>query len=371
MISALHGLAMQEKEEVPRTRCGYTPSESIRAFDKAMLENGAIGTGKALHFAADIVTSGGIDSIIRSMWDYAICHIGLASPRIFVYLKRRIEEIRKMMAQLPDEGAYSNEEFQVRMGEIVLVLREAPARTVLSWPKVGAETHNEGWIRAIASAPETAVLRKVWRPEGDSSILRTVGAELCKAITDGATEKALFWIKWLFEEEARVKKEVKGGNLTSYERGAPGSKQKAGVGFFVLALYAETYKEFASKGLARMHEEFQALMDLWRSGKDIQGGAKKQILTVLTQILCEVPRWKVPAAPALIRDPVAMAQAIRQVPKFFREVLVNDPPKGITAITKAFRSRGTETKPKPKKGVPVEDKMSAFDKALDDYFAKM
>jgi hypothetical protein len=197
-----------------------------------------------------------------------------------------------------------------------------------------------------------------------------VGAELCRAITDGATEKALFWVKWLFEEEARVKKEVKGASLTSYERGAPGSKQKAGVGFFILALYAETYKEFASKGLTRMHEEFQTLMDLWRTGKDIQGGAKKQILTVLTQILCEVPRWKVPAAPALIRDPVAMSQAIRQVPKFFREVLAYDPPTGIAAITKAFRSRGTETKPKAKKGVPAEEKMSAFDKALDDYFAR-
>jgi hypothetical protein len=359
------------KEETPRTRCGYTPSESIRAFDKAMLESGAIGTGKALHFAADIVTSGGVDSIMRSMWDYAICHIGLASPRIFVYLKKRMEDLRKMMAQLPDEGAYSNEEFQVRVGEIVLVLRDAPARTVLPWPKVGAETHTEGWIRAISAAPETAALRKVWRPEGDSSILRTAGAELCKAITDGATEKALFWIKWIFEEEGRVRKEK--GNLTTYDRGSPGSKQKAGAGFFILALFGEIYKEFAAKGLTRMHEEFQTLMDLWRNGKDIQGGSKKQILTVLTQILCEVPRWKVPAAPTLIKDPVAMSQAIRQVPKFFREVLAYDPPSGVAAIAKAFKTRGKvdpKLLTKAKKGEAAEDKMSAFDRALDEYFSK-
>ena len=366
-------LLQPQPEEIPRTRCGYTPSESIRAFDKAMLESGAIGTGKALHFAADIVSSGGFESWVRSAWDYAICHIGLASPRIFLYLKKRIEEIKKILAQLPDEAAYTSEEFQVRVGEIVLVLREAPARTVLSWPKVGPETHSEGWIRAIAAAPETTVLRKVWRPEGDSSILRMAGAELCKAIVDGATEKALFWVKWMFEEEGRMKKEVKGGNLTSYDRGTPGSKQKAGVGFFVLALYAETYKEFAAKGLVRMHEEFQTLVDLWRNGKEIQGGAKKQILTVLTQILCEVPRWKVPAAPALIRDPVAMSQAIRQVPKFFREVMAYDPPSSIASITKAFRSRGkVEPKnvAKAKKGEAAEDKMSAFDRALEDYFAK-
>ena len=359
------------KEETPRTRCGYTPSESIRAFDKAMLESGAIGTGKALHFAADIVTSGGVDSIMRSMWDYAICHVGLASPRIFVYLKKRLEDLRKMMVQLPDESAYSNEEFQVRVGEIVLVLRDAPARTVLPWPKVGAETHTEGWIRAIAAAPETAALRKVWRPEGDSSILRTAGAELCKAITDGATEKALFWIKWIFEEEGRMKKDK--GSLTTYDRGSPGSKQKAGAGFFILALFGEIYKEFAAKGLTRMHEEFQTLMDLWRNGKDIQGGAKKQILTVLTQILCEVPRWKVPAAPTLIKDPVAMSQAIRQVPKFFREVLAYDPPSGVATIAKAFKTRGKidpKVVSKAKKGEAAEDKMSAFDRALDEYFAK-
>lgn len=362
------------EDQIPRTRCGYTPSESIRAFDKAVLESGALGTGKALHFAADVVTSGGIDSFIRSIWDYSISHVGIASPRIFVYLKKRIEEIVDLLRRLPDETAYTSEEFQIRIGEIVLVVRDAPTKTLVGWPKVGPETHTETWIRAAGGATETAVLRKVWRPEGDSSVLRTAGAELCKAITDGAIEKALFWIKWLFEEEGRIKKETKGASLTTYERGAPGSKHKAGVGFFILALYAETYKELASKQLVRMHEEFQTLLDLWRTSKDISGTAKKHILTILTQILCEVPRWKIPAAPQLIKDPVAMSQAIRQVPKFFKEVLAHDPPSGVAAITKAFRTRGKvdpKTIQKAKKGEAAQEKMSAFDKALDDYFSRM
>jgi hypothetical protein len=87
-----------------------------------------------------------------------------------------------------------------------------------------------------------------------------------------------------------------------------------------------------------------------------------------------VPRWKVPAAPSLIKDPVAMSQAIRQVPKFFREVLVNDPPSGVAAIAKAFKTRGKidpKVVSKAKKGEAAEDKMSAFDKALDDYFSRM
>jgi hypothetical protein len=237
---------------------------------------------------------------------------------------------------------------------------------------VGIETHLDGWIQAVVAAPQTAVLNKVWRPEGDSPILRTAGAELCKAIADGSIEKALFWIKWLFEEEAKMRKEVKGASLTTYERAPAGSKQKAGVAFFILSFYAEIYKELAAKQLVRMHEEFQSILDIWRSDdKQIQGGARKQILTILTQILCEVPKWKIPAAPPLIKDPVAMSQAIRQVPKFFKEVVAYDPPAGLTALTKAFRSRGKPPPvPKVKKGLAAEAKMDAFDKALEDYFAR-
>lgn len=365
-------LAVKEEEVKPRTRCGYEPHESVRAFEKALTQAGALSTGRALHFAADIVSSGGIDAFIKAIWDFAISHIGLASPRIFVYLKKRIEDILEMLKRLPDEEAYKSEEFQVRIGELVLVIRDAPTRTAVPWPKVGAETHFEGWIRAVAAAPQTAVLNRVWKAEGDSPVLKTAGAELCKAITDASIEKALFWIKWLFEEEAKTRKEMKGATLTTYDRAPAGTKHKAGVAFFILALYGEIYKELAGKQLVRMHEEFQSLLDIWKSGdKLIQGGARKQVLTVLTQILCEVPRWKVPAAPTLIKDPVAMSQAIKQVPKFFREVMAYDPPTASVALVKAFRSRGkAPVAPKVKKGEVAEAKMDAFDKAMEDYFSR-
>jgi hypothetical protein len=326
------------------------------------------------------VASGGLDSFLRSLWDYSLTHIGLASPRAFVYLRKRTEELADILKRLPDETAYAQEEFQVRVGELVLVLREAPTRSAVPWPKVGPETHADDWIRSVAGgAPETAALRKVWRPEGDLSILRTVGAELCKAIGDGTTTRALFWIKWLFEEEAKAAKEVKGAGLTTIDRGgsaAAGRHKKGGasVGGFVLELYAEIYKELLAKGAVRMNEEFQVLVDLWRQGdKHIHGAAKRHILAILTQILCEVPRWKVPAAPALIKDPVAMGQAIRQVPKFFREVLAYDPPRNVTLVTKAFHKRGKvdgKAAAVAKKGEAAATQMDAFDKALEAYFSR-
>jgi len=128
------------------------------------------------------------------------------------------------------------------------------------------------------------------------------------------------------------------------------------------------------KGVVRMHEEFQTLLDLWRNGdKRVQGGAKKQILTVLTQILCEVPRWKVPAAPTLIKDPVALTTTIRQVPQFFREVLAYDPPQSSAAVAKAFRARGkvdAKAVAKAKKGESSMAQMDAFDAAMEAYFAR-
>ena len=374
-MSSLAGGGSTEPEI--RTRCGYIPNESLRSFEKALCQTGVVAAGRALHFGADVACSGGLDCLIRSLWEYAICHIGIASPRIFVYLKRRAEEIQAMMRTLPDEQAYRMEEFQIRVGEMVLTLREAPARTVTAWPKVGPETHVEGWLRTVATAPETEVVRRVWKAGGDMDVLRIVGAEICKAVGDGSTEKALFWVKWLFEEEVRIKKEVRGGTLTTVDRGGGTGKGGAGgkgVGFFVLGLYAETYKELMARGTVRMHEEFQTLLDLWRNGdKRVQGGAKKQILTVLTQILCEVPRWKVPAAPALIKDPVALTTTIRQVPQFFREVLAYDPPQAGAAVVKAFKARGkvdAKATAKAKKGEGMAAKMDAFDAALEAYFGR-
>lgn len=357
---------------VPRTRCGYKPAEVTAAFIKALSEAGAHGTGKTLHYAADIVCSGGVQTVFRALWDYALVHVGIASPRIFVYLRQRITELEGMMKRLPDDVCYGTEEFQIRMGELILVTRDAPRRSLVPWPKVGQETHEQGWMRAaVDGATETAALRRVWRPEGDLSILRTAGSQLCKAIGEGSTDRALFWVKWLLEEEVLTRKAQKGASLSTIERGPAGQSKAArtDVSFFILDLYIEIYKEFAEKQAVRMHEEFKALVELWRSPpKGLGGGAKRQILALLTQILAEVPRWKVPAAPALIADPVFLSRAVTQTPKFYKEVLAYEAPKQPHLLAKLFKTRGGLAE-KPKKAVAViEDKTAALDKALAEYF---
>jgi hypothetical protein len=359
-----------EPEDPVRTRCGYPPAEVIQSFTKALNEAGGTATGRILHFTADLVCSGGFNSFAKALWEFALNHIGIASPRIFVYLNQRMQEIMKMLKTLPDETAYSTEEFQIRIGELVLVLRDAPTKSVVPWPKVGPETHEEGWLRAIKTdtVTESAALRIVWKPEGDMGILRTAGNHLCKAINDGSVDKALFWVKWLIEEESIVHKLQKGASLSTIERGPAtlASKARKDVTFFILHLYSEIYKELAAKGLVRMNEEFQSLLELWKDPpKGL--GSKKQILVILTQILAEVPKWKVPAAPALIKDPVYLSRAVRMVPKFFHEVLAYDSPKRSAELAKAFKTKGVIVKPKAKKAQGAMSQMEAFDRAMDAY----
>ena len=363
-------------ENIPRTRCGYIPHEVVQGFQKAICEAGTFSTGRVLHFAADIVASGGISILVKLLWEYALLHIGIASPRIFVYLKQRLTDIDELTKRLPDEALWTTEDFQIRIGEIILVLREAPTRSIMPWPKVGPETHEESWIRGAITDPvtETAVVRKVWRPEGDMPLLRTAGAQLCKAINDGSTEKALFWLKWLLEEEVMTRKYDK-SVLSTSQRGPANltMRQRTDVSFFVIHLYAEMYKEFAAKQLVRMNEEFQTLLDMWKvPPKGVAGSARKQILVVLTQILSEVPRWKVPAAPTLIKDPVFLSRAVTQTPKFFKEVLAYAAPANQNVLVKYF-TKGKSTVEakvvvKAKQKDAAEEKMSALDQALDDYF---
>jgi hypothetical protein len=366
---------LAEPEPEIRTRTGYKPYDCLKAFSMALQDSGVINTGKALHFSTDLVCSGGYDIWVRSIWDFAIEHIGIGSPRIFVYLKKRIGELDALVSRLDEDALWKGDEFQTRVCELIFVLRECPLRTRTPWPKVGPETHREGWLRAVSTnATETEVVKRVFKSSNDLYPLHIVACELLKACMDAATEKALFWIRWLLDEDIRLRKENSGAGLSTMDRGPANlnAKQRSDVGYFILQLFVEAYKELAAKGTIRMNEEFQALSELYR-GSDKRVGAKgrRDILALMAQILCEVPRWKVPAAPTLIKDPAALSRAIQQSPNFFKEVLAN--PRVTLPGNKAIFTTGKQSqkqKEKVKQGQTMETKFSAFDAAMEAYLNK-
>jgi hypothetical protein len=373
----IQNITMEEEKEDkrPRTRTGYLVPEAYSCYEKALGEVGTSASGKAMHFAADIVCSGGLEIWIRGAYSYSVQHIGLANPRIFVYLKQRITELDKKYAILPQESFYSHPEVQSNIAECVLVLQLCPKRSKIAWPKVDDNTKRPGWLRGVAGSPETRVTRTVWKSDQDSPSLYLVSNEFCKAIQEGAQERALFWIKWTMEEDARVRKETKGSGLSTKERGV-GAKGNTDAGHFIASVLIEIYKELAASNSIRMNEEFGELCRLWRGGEiRMATNLRRDCLGLMALICCEVPRWKVPAAPSLVADPIRLSRAVGQSGAFFNEVLANPmrleneiKPKMMKTARAATKTKAMTEK--EKKELTMEEKFTEYDAVMEKYLSK-
>jgi hypothetical protein len=359
----------EELEQQITSRRGYQLKDLAKAFLQCLGETGPIASGKLIHFTADMVTSGGLQLWEKLCWDYAYDHIGVASPRIFHFLFRKFRELNELSAKMPMEGFFKKKEIQEQLVEIVLILQECPKKTKCKIPTVTPDTHeNETWLRSVLRTTDKLAVRKVYQRNSDLEQLLHAGNEMVYAIQEGAPERALFWVKWLLEEDAIVKKKF-GTGLTTIERGPPQLKpaQKASVGYYIIAVLAEVYKEFAEKGMVRMHEEFQALLDIYRSS-DFRITQRKKLdtIAIMIQILTDVPKWKVPAAPSLVQDPTKLQRAVSQSESFFREVLMLPLPKKLLPPTV------TGLKPKkvkePSKQEQLEQRLAAIDEMTMNFY---
>ena len=360
-----------EEDVRARTRCGYLVPDAFHAYQVALSEAGSAASAKAIHFAADIVCSGGLDIWIRAAYTFSIKKIGLGNPRILVYLRDIIKRLDAKVAVLPQEGFFSNPDIQAMIGETIFILQLCPKKPTINWPKVDESTKRPGWLRGIASSPETKATRTIWSSDGDSTPLYLISNELCKAVQDGSTERALFWIRWAYEEDARIRKETKGPGLTKKERLMVGSNaQKTDVGLYFIGVLIEIYKELAEKQLVRMHEEVSEIARLWKSGeKRMASSNKKDLIALLVTICCEVPRWKVPAAPPLTQDPTRLARAVSQVPGFFQEVLAFKP-LPVNSQLKPKMMQAPKKKKEEVKTNPMDDHLAAYDAAMEAYLNK-
>jgi hypothetical protein len=124
-----------------------------------------------------------------------------------------------------------------------------------------------------------------------------------------------------------------------------------------------------------MHEEFQELINLWR-GKQARLSSKQkyECIALMILVITEVPRWKVPAAQPLIKDPTVMSRAVQQSVRFFQEVLVKPRvnsimPKDLTGSKKS-KKRSAESKVTDEKSSSSEDKMRLMDEMVMAFIAR-
>jgi len=362
------GAATKEEKPIVKTRFGYDAKDCVRSLQDVLSQTGPSATGKALHYSADLICSGGFEIWIRLIWSYVFQHVHLTSLRVFVYLQQRTKDLEDAVKTLEIEEVYKNPEFQHRVSELVLVVQTLPRQSKITWPKVPEETHDKVWLQAVPKARDSEAVNKVWMPQQDEPILRFVGNQILMACQEVNIEKALFWLKWLMDEDKRVRKSQGGqGSLTTSRRSGTGSAKvdKTEVGYFIVAVLAEAYKDLARRGLVRMHEEFQELLNLWRGKQTrLSSKQKQECMAFMILVITEVPRWKVPAAQPLIKDPTVMSRAVQQSVRFFQEVLVK--PRVNSIMPKDLA--GTKTKKKiiisNAKTDSSEDKMRLMDEMV-------
>lgn len=319
------GLVKQEKPIV-RTRFGYDARDCVKSLQDVLSQSGPAATGKALHYTADLICSGGFEIWIRLIWSFVFQHVHLTSLRIFVYLQQRTKDLEEALKILDLEDAYKSVEFQHRLSELTIVVQTLPRQSKVIWPKVPEETHDKIWLQSVPKVKDSEAVNKVWNSQYDQPLLRFVGNHILFACEEVNVERALFWLKWLLDEDKRIRKTMNGlGSLTTSRRSGLGGVKvdKSEVGFYIVAVLAEAYKDLARRGLIRMHEEFQELLNLWR-GKQarLSSRQKQECMAFMILVITEVPRWKIPATYPLIKDPTIMSRAVEQSVRFFQEILV-------------------------------------------------
>jgi len=359
-----------------RTRAGYMAPDVVRGLTVALQTAGPESAAKALHYSADLVCSGCMDHWQKIIWDYVIDHVGIASPRIFFFLRKTFGELDAGWAGMTSEAFYREPIYQRAIAECVLVARLCNRKPALKMPRVPPETHTDQWVSSIFDkAPEAAAVRAVWKQGLDARITYRAGNEFVEAINRGGTERALFFLKWLTEEETAVRREFK-SSLCGQQRGPAALPEKArkSVGLYICALCAEIYRDLAGKSKIKMNEEFQALMQLYAfPDKRLSAKRRTDILILMIQILCEVPRWSVPSAPVLVADQAGLLRALGHAEGFFREVLAYDAPAGNVAkeIKKKKAQASPGEKPltaKEKKEAKMREQMDAMDAMVNQIY---
>jgi hypothetical protein len=141
---------------------------------------------------------------------------------------------------------------------------------------------------------------------------------------------------------------------------------------YILAISAEIYRDLAARGKIKMNEEFQSLLQLYSTpDKRLTAKRRNDILILIVQILCEVPRMAVPSAPVLVADQASLLRALNHSQGFFREVLVYDPP--AAPIQKELKKKKVvkgekALTAKEKKELKMKEQMEAMDSMVSQLY---
>ena len=87
---------------------------------------------------------------------------------------------------------------------------------------------------------------------------------------------------------------------------------------------------------------------------------------IMVQILTDVPKWKVPAAPTLVPDPTKLDRAVSQSEAFYREVLTLPlPAKMLPATVTGLKQKKVKESSKEDQ---LQKKLDMIDQAAMSFY---
>lgn len=353
------------------SRKGYSLKDLVCSFLNNMNEHNTSGAGKLMHYTADMLCSGGILLWQRLCWDFAFENIGIANPMIFPFLQNSFRKLNTYYSKYPLDTFCRIQEIQKQNMETVLILQMCQRKPKIKMPSIPLNTHdNPSWLQSnthmsVVQVPHRAV-RKIWHSSYDTQQALYGGNELAYACLEGSVERALFWMKWMTEEDTIHRKKY-GTGLTTMERGpeSMARKQRGSIGLYICFILSELYKDFVERALIRMNEEFHSLFNIY-SGTDscITARRKTTCLVIMIQILTEVPKWKEASSPPLIKDKLEISMLTAQSEIFFREILsLPIPRKALPA------SAGNISRKAPVKKKETAERLDLVDDLIMNFYS--
>jgi len=93
---------------------------------------------------------------------------------------------------------------------------------------------------------------------------------------------------------------------------------------------------------------------------------KMDTIGLMIQILTDVPKWKVPAAPSLVADPMKLERMTSQAETFFREVLALPlPAKLLPATVTGLKQKKAK---EPSKEDKLQMQLDLIDQAAMNFY---
>jgi hypothetical protein len=175
--------------------CGYTKKDLFSALKKQLEKRDPITITK---WACEAHVSGWVAELFELYESYAVQHIGIGNPKLYLYLSQRREEVRRLIQGKQSFVQTQNDpKMRYIITEIPLVLIQSQRRPIPKLQKFKEEDldHTRMIDRLMFYGKDYQ--KEYWHDDDDPPSLKGVFNEFIGSIRARHLDSVLFWLSWI------------------------------------------------------------------------------------------------------------------------------------------------------------------------------